>query len=395
MLKRLSLFFIISLCLITISCNDPIGNDEADHSQKQPTIDNQKDITPENNIANQDAISLRTRINAPEHWNYQEHRTGYGELIIDANIIIPDTTDIFSCEAKPSSFSNDTIVSLISSLSKEPYYLGNDQFNSEDLAKSIFIRNSIKGGMEFSIRDDTGAFLWVEHTNQYNDYFKYNKTDVHSSSWCAESISINPDEYNSSFEQLNIKPRDAIDAVCLIFSDLGEFTIQEIVYNLRTDETSPANDHPSYYIRLSRTTNGIPIGYRMEPIAKMGVGANQLWWQHEWISAGIDDDGIFMLEWRSPISLQESQQSINLLDFKTAMESLVNALYSQQQMLANLVIDSISLDTIIVQNPDSNEGSVTPVWSFSYIEKGDNTAYTVNTTQNTIAINAITGQLIK
>lgn len=211
---------------------------------------------------------------------------------------------------------------------------------------------------------------------------------------------------------LSLSPRDALEKTREFLSETGmeeHFIVDSITlyHNPGIDPNLHNWEEYSYGIRLTRTVQNIPCAYSSIPV----LSEYGECWQYEQLLLFIDDDGIFLFHWFSPMRITETLlPETKLLPFSKIMELF--KVYVRQSLLpdaengtkANFLtyqkytIDRITLSLQRIQIADDfDHAMLVPVWSFYGTldeQTPDETLTNWELPQSLVTINAIDGTII-
>lgn len=132
-----------------------------------------------------------------------------------------------------------------------------------------------------------------------------------------------------------------------------------------------------WYLRYSRSVNGLPITHTAYDCMKVDENAQSSPWSYEDMIFAIDDSGIVGFEWKSPYKVTGTvTENSNLLSFSDAMKVfdnmslVVNSWDGYANGNPNLTgveinVDHIQLGLTRVTEPNKrNSGLLVPAWDF-------------------------------
>ena len=183
-------------------------------------------------------------------------------------------------------------------------------------------------------------------------------------------------------EKLKTTPKQAIELVQNMLKNAGIDYMQLDKAYLVDDENlgrfdgivSPA-EHYAYRMYFVRIADGIPCA-DLHGISMTGNpgDATAEQWIYETFEVMVDDGGIFLLQWMSPINITgTTTEDAALLPFnqiKEIFDKMIQVKYGQEaknDYVTNLEIkiDRVSLELQRVSDPGSiTDGKLIPVWNF-------------------------------
>ena len=180
--------------------------------------------------------------------------------------------------------------------------------------------------------------------------------------------------------------------------------------NTGKDPNLPPKEESSYEVRLSRIINDIPCAFDRCLV----VSDYRDSWQYEQISLYLDNEGIFLFEWLSPVTQTETLlEDVNLLPFERIMEifeshvnrflipDAIRSIENGDFVLQHYYIDRITLSLQRISEPNVFESALLiPVWSFygteseKYQDPMQEDLSNGELSTSLITINAIDGSII-
>lgn len=208
--------------------------------------------------------------------------------------------------------------------------------------------------------------------------------------------------------KLTIAPADVQKMVDGFLTSAGvanDMAVREIYL---VDNSDPSNGIPKasdycYYVVCTRHLNGIPCSYlhNAVPSSLSGDGCNS--WGYEELCAYVDDDGIFLLQWMSPITVIETVTDHTELkpfnEIKEIIRKMLSVKWSEDAKQAYCKSCTIEVNRIelslqrITDQKQFDQGLLIPVWNVvgTVTTVGE---YTAVECGSLLSVNAIDGSII-
>lgn len=359
-------------------------------------------------------------IGAPQHWTYERRVSGSpgGTVAVDADVVLPDADVLFVATAQPKTWTLDDVRQFISAtMPEKTLYVG----QSWEKSRSLWDGETVEtfdyhvtnpdwpvAGMQLRLStEDDDSFYWYQRTDfdyGYGAYWHYCRGDCLSTAdnYPFRYRAIAPEDLQrESKTMLGMTPQDAVDQAMALMRPFGDFVLEDVVLSLQNQETDTGNPHPYYAVRLVRQINGLPIRERLCGIGSFSYLDNGVriatGWPHDSILVNVDLQGICAVDMRCLLEPPVTVGEAMLVPFETVANRMLQE-YAVRCATGHVItVTRIELCYVTVQDPDRPEAAlVHPVWLFelNWETPSMGVSTVLSAEQNTLAIDAVTGELL-
>ena len=335
-----------------------------------------------------------------------------------STIMLPKLKEMLASAPDQSEFPlSDGTLQKYDELLGDKYLVGYTgiETRSEDGAYIMQVRNN---------RDNTEELVWEDYDESGNPAGQSSTSRIRNASafmahdlgkhvfnniLLRASLPLSDTEVpKAAGGKLSIAPADAQKTVNGFLTSAGvanDMAVREIYL---VDNSDPSNGIPEasdycYYVVCTRHMDGIPCSYlhNAVPSSLNDDGCNS--WGYEELCAYVNDDGIFLLQWMSPITVIETVTDHTELMPFTEINEIIHKLLSvkwgeeaKQEYCKSRTIEvnriELSLQRITDQK-QFDQGLLIPVWNVigTVTTVGE---YTAIECGSLLSINAIDGNII-